>query len=184
MREYSIFSASSSERKITESWENRRSLRGSRTLPHGIKTYKATWPSRPRSSKAAWSLRPMATRFGRGCELDDRFKALGHEVSDRCHWRRALAARVGDFYRSLVKDPGFQSKVNDIVIEFGTRLSQPILDRYIIWRRGSARGYSRCGATPPKCLLVESPIYVVRGRAMILLRLGAGSGSFVGELFR
>lgn len=36
------------------------------------------------------------------------------------------------FYRSLITDPSFVAKVNDVVIEFGNSLYQPILDRYIL----------------------------------------------------
>ena len=39
--------------------------------------------------------------------------------------------QAGDFYISLVKDPRFAAKVNDIVIEFGSRNWQPVVDRYI-----------------------------------------------------
>ena len=36
------------------------------------------------------------------------------------------------FYRSLITNPSFVAKVNDVVIEFGNSLYQPILDRYIL----------------------------------------------------
>jgi hypothetical protein len=39
---------------------------------------------------------------------------------------------LGDFYTALVRDPAFQGRVNDIVIEFASRHNQPILDRYIL----------------------------------------------------
>jgi hypothetical protein len=39
---------------------------------------------------------------------------------------------LGDLYIALVRDPAFQGKVNDIVIEFASRHNQPILDRYIL----------------------------------------------------
>jgi enterochelin esterase-like enzyme len=40
--------------------------------------------------------------------------------------------QAGDFYAALVRDPGFQSVVNDIVIEFASWQSQALLDRYIV----------------------------------------------------
>jgi hypothetical protein len=39
---------------------------------------------------------------------------------------------LGDLYSALVRAPGFQAVVNDIVIEFASRHNQPILDRYIL----------------------------------------------------
>jgi hypothetical protein len=41
-------------------------------------------------------------------------------------------AELGDLYTALVRDPAFQAKVNDIVIEFASRQNQPLLDRYIL----------------------------------------------------
>src|SRR5690242_7732695 len=38
----------------------------------------------------------------------------------------------GEFYTRLVRDPKFQAVVNDIVIEFASRHTQPILDRYLL----------------------------------------------------
>ncbi|HEV3201793.1 MAG TPA: hypothetical protein VGZ73_28040 [Bryobacteraceae bacterium] len=43
------------------------------------------------------------------------------------HW----LAETCDLYIALVRDPEFQAKVSDIVIEFGSRQNQPVLDRYI-----------------------------------------------------
>jgi enterochelin esterase-like enzyme len=40
--------------------------------------------------------------------------------------------QAGDFYIALVRDPSFQSAVNDIVIEFASHQSQQLLDRYIV----------------------------------------------------
>jgi len=40
--------------------------------------------------------------------------------------------QAGDFYIALVRDPEFQRVVNDIVIEFASGQSQPLLDRYIL----------------------------------------------------
>src|ERR1700692_1359033 len=38
---------------------------------------------------------------------------------------------VDDFILSLIRNPAFSLKVNDIEVECGNSLSQPILDRYI-----------------------------------------------------
>jgi hypothetical protein len=40
--------------------------------------------------------------------------------------------QLGDLYVGLVRDPEFQRKVNDIVIEFASRHNQQLLDRYIL----------------------------------------------------
>lgn len=39
---------------------------------------------------------------------------------------------AGAFYLALVRDPEFQNTVNDIVIEFASGQSQPLLDRYVV----------------------------------------------------
>jgi hypothetical protein len=41
-------------------------------------------------------------------------------------------AEPGELYTALARDPAFQQRVNDIVIEFASRHNQPILDRYIL----------------------------------------------------
>src|SRR5262249_21601616 len=38
--------------------------------------------------------------------------------------------QAGEFYAALVRDPGFMSSVDDIVIEFASGQSQALLDRY------------------------------------------------------
>ena len=43
------------------------------------------------------------------------------------HWLR----QAGDFYIRLVRDAGFQQKVQDIVVEFASRNNQPLLDKYL-----------------------------------------------------
>ena len=40
--------------------------------------------------------------------------------------------QAGDFYVALVRDTAFQRTVNDIVIEFASGQSQPLLDRYVL----------------------------------------------------
>src|SRR5262245_5437650 len=39
---------------------------------------------------------------------------------------------AGDFYVALVRAPAFQRTVDDIVVEFASRQSQPLLDRYVV----------------------------------------------------
>ena len=41
-------------------------------------------------------------------------------------------AQTHAFFRTLVRDPGFAKKVNDIVVEFGTSRYQEVMDRYIM----------------------------------------------------
>jgi len=43
------------------------------------------------------------------------------------HW----CLNVHEFFAALIKHPAFANKVNDIVVEFGNALYQPIMDRYI-----------------------------------------------------
>jgi len=66
---------------------------------------------------------------------------------------------VGDFYVSLVKDTEFQHKVNDIVIEFGSRLSQPILDRYVNEEEVPLSELQQVWRNTTKVFAFESPIY-------------------------
>lgn len=40
--------------------------------------------------------------------------------------------QAGDFYVALVRDPAFQRVTNDIVVEFASGQSQPLLDRYVL----------------------------------------------------
>ena len=63
---------------------------------------------------------------------------------------------LNDFILSLVRNPAFSEKVNDIEVEFGNSLYQPMLDRYIagenvpftevqkVWRK---MGQPACGAS-------------------------------------
>src|SRR5262249_12416636 len=40
--------------------------------------------------------------------------------------------QFGDFYVALVRDAAFQRTVNDVVIEFASRQSQRLLDRWVV----------------------------------------------------
>jgi len=73
---------------------------------------------------------------------------------------------VGDFYMSLVKDSGFQAKVNYIVIEFGTRLSQPMLDRYISGEEVALAELQHVWRDTTKVFAFESPVYAQLLRAV------------------
>jgi hypothetical protein len=71
------------------------------------------------------------------------------------HWLR----QAGDFYRALVKDPAFQERVNDIVIEFGTPRHQALLDRYVAGEEVPAAELRRVWRDTTKVFSWESPIY-------------------------
>ena len=45
---------------------------------------------------------------------------------------RHAIRQAHDFYFALIRDPAFQRAVNDVVIEFASGQSQPLLDRYIL----------------------------------------------------
>jgi hypothetical protein len=79
---------------------------------------------------------------------------------------------VGDFYMSLVKDSGFQAKVNCIVIEFGTRLLQPILDRYISGEEVALAELQHVWRDTTKVFAFESPIYAELLREVREVNLG------------
>jgi len=79
---------------------------------------------------------------------------------------------VGDFYVSLIKDSGFQSKVNYMVIEFGTRLSQPILDRYISGEEVALAELQHVWRDTTKVFAFESPIYAQLLKAVREVNLG------------
>jgi len=67
--------------------------------------------------------------------------------------------QAGDFYAALVRDTGFQRKVNDIVIEFGSRLSQPILDRYVNGEEVPLADLQHVWRNTTKVFAFESPVY-------------------------
>ena len=99
------------------------------------------------------ALLPNAQNAIRGIvDLFDKFPivALGEGHSLR---------EAGSFYVSLVKDPGFLGKVNDIVIEFGSRLSQAIVDRYINGEDVSPSELQQVWRNTTKVFAFESSIY-------------------------
>jgi hypothetical protein len=79
---------------------------------------------------------------------------------------------VGDFYESLIKNSGFQSKVNYMVIEFGTRLSQPILDRYISGEEVALAELQHVWRDTTKVFAFESPVYAQLLKAVREVNLG------------
>lgn len=79
--------------------------------------------------------------------------------------------QAGDFYDSLVRNPDFQQTVNDIVIEFASRRSQPILDRYINGEDVSADDLRQVWENTTKVFAFESPIYPISWRPSARLTL-------------
>jgi uncharacterized iron-regulated protein len=71
------------------------------------------------------------------------------------HWLK----EAGDFYVALVRDKGFQSKVNCIMIEFASRRSQPIVDRYINGEDVAQTELQQVWRDTTKVFSWESPIY-------------------------
>jgi len=67
--------------------------------------------------------------------------------------------QAGDFYVSLVRSPEFAAKVDDIVIEFGSQRSQPIVDRYIRGETLPPKEFVKIWRDTTKTLSWESPIY-------------------------
>lgn len=67
--------------------------------------------------------------------------------------------QASDFYDSLVRNPEFQQTVNDIVIEFASRRSQAILDRYINGEEISTDELRQIWENTTKVFAFESPIY-------------------------
>jgi hypothetical protein len=72
---------------------------------------------------------------------------------------RHSLSEVGNFYVSLVKDPGFQREVNCIVIEFATRRSQPVLDRYAGGEDVPPVELQNVWRDTTKVFAFESPVY-------------------------
>lgn len=67
-----------------------------------------------------------------------------------------------DVIRSLILNPSFSSKVNDIVVDFGNPLMQPVVDRYLLERELVPRGVLRRvweDTTRSVDLTWDSPVY-------------------------
>jgi enterochelin esterase family protein len=66
---------------------------------------------------------------------------------------------AGDLYVRLVRDAAFQAAVQDIVVEFAGRHSQPTLDRYVAGEDVPAEDVRRIWRDTTKVGSWESPIY-------------------------
>ena len=71
------------------------------------------------------------------------------------HW----LLQAGDFYIALVRDPGFQEAVQDIVVEFASRSDQGLLDRYIAGEDIPFTQVEHIWRDTTKVASWESPIY-------------------------
>ncbi|SPF54800.1 conserved hypothetical protein [Candidatus Sulfopaludibacter sp. SbA4] len=76
-------------------------------------------------------------------------------IIGEAHW----LSQTRDLYIGLVRDPEFQAKVNDIVVEFGSRNNQPVLDRYISGGNVPFAEFCRVWRDTTKVASWESPIY-------------------------
>jgi hypothetical protein len=83
------------------------------------------------------------------------FKQHPVVIIGEAHWLR----QASDFYVRLVRDPGFQETVQDIVIEFASRNNQPLLDRYIGGEDVPIEDVRRIWRDTTKVASWESPIY-------------------------
>lgn len=71
------------------------------------------------------------------------------------HW----LLQAGNFYSALVRDPGFQRVAQDIVVEFASRSSQGLLDRYIAGEDVPFTEVEHIWRDTTKVASWESPIY-------------------------
>jgi hypothetical protein len=76
-------------------------------------------------------------------------------VIGEAHWLK----EAGDFYIRLVRDPEFQTTVQDIVVEFASSNNQPLLDRYIAGEDVPIQDVRRIWRDTTKVASWESPIY-------------------------
>ena len=76
-------------------------------------------------------------------------------IIGEAHWLR----QAGDFYIRLIRDPEFQSTVQDIVVEFASRNNQPLLDRYVSGEDVPIQDVRRIWRDSTKVASWESPIY-------------------------
>jgi hypothetical protein len=67
--------------------------------------------------------------------------------------------QMGDLYVRLVKDPAFQKTVQDIVIEFGSRQNQPLIDRYVNGENIPIEQVRHIWRDTTKVASWESPMY-------------------------
>jgi enterochelin esterase-like enzyme len=81
-----------------------------------------------------------------------------HPVVIIAEWRHEIQ-QMGDLYIRLVNDPAFQNTVQDIVIEFGSRQNQPLIDRYIGGENVPMEEVRHIWRDTTKVASWESPIY-------------------------
>jgi len=85
----------------------------------------------------------------------DRYQAVGIGDLPGCE-------EAHNFIRSLIRNPAFPSKVDDIVVDFGNPLMQPVVDRYLLEGELPPRGVLRRvwdDTTRSVDLTWDSPVY-------------------------
>jgi len=93
-----------------------------------------------------------------GDPVRDVIAAFDHHrvvIIGESHWLR----EAGDFYIRLVRDPGFATKAQAIVVEFASQQSQPLLDRYVAGEAVPAEQVRTIWRNTTKVASWESPIY-------------------------
>ena len=75
-------------------------------------------------------------------------------IIGEAHWLR----EAGDLYLQLVRNPQFQSAVQDIVVEFASRNNQPLLDRYIAGENLTIQEVQHIWRDTTKVASWESPV--------------------------
>jgi len=66
---------------------------------------------------------------------------------------------VYEFITSLVKNPDFPNKVNDIVVEFGNALYQDVIDRYVSGNDVSPAELNQVWRNTTQILVWDAPVY-------------------------
>ena len=69
--------------------------------------------------------------------------------------------KENEFIRSLISDPRFASKVNDVVVEVGNALYQNVMDKYVVGEEVSQSELRQVwrNTTQAQTLITESPVY-------------------------
>jgi len=66
---------------------------------------------------------------------------------------------IYEFIGSLVKNPDFPNRVNDIVVEFGNALYQDVIDRYVSGNDVSPAELSQAWRNTTQILVWDAPVY-------------------------
>jgi hypothetical protein len=93
-----------------------------------------------------------------GDPVRDVIAAFDHHrvvIIGESHWLR----EAGDFYIRLVRDPDFATKAQTLVVEFASKQSQPLLERYIAGDDVPAEQVRTIWRNTTKVAGWESPIY-------------------------